>query len=70
MNRRRKRNKHGPRNFLVPLMRARFKPGPHTDEKKEAARRACRVKLRPDADSAPGLLFMNRIPPSPAIKSH
>lgn len=55
MNRRRGRNKHGPRNFLVPAMRAHTKPGPHRDKRKEAARRACRGKLRPDVLSTSGL---------------
>jgi hypothetical protein len=38
----RKKKKPKERNFLVPMMRAHCKPGPHTDKKKEAARKACR----------------------------
>jgi hypothetical protein len=38
----RKRKKPKERNFLVPIMRAHCKPGPHKDKKKEAARKACR----------------------------
>jgi hypothetical protein len=38
----RKKKKITDRNFLVPAMRAHCKPGPHTDKKKEASRRACR----------------------------
>lgn len=41
------------RNFLVPVMRLNFKPGPHKDKRKEAARVACRVKLRPGLDFFP-----------------
>gem|GEM_PF-1179096 len=57
VNRRRGRNKHGPRNFLVPVMLAHTKPGAHRDKRKEAARKACRGILRPDVDEASGLFF-------------
>lgn len=58
VNRRRGRNKHGPRNFLVPVMRAHCKPGAHPDRKKEAARKACRGKLRPDVDETSGFFVL------------
>jgi hypothetical protein len=41
------------RNFLVPVMRLNCKPGPHKDKKKEAARMACRMKLKPGPDFVP-----------------
>ena len=44
------------RNYLVPVMRLHCKPGALTDKKKEAARRACRVKLRPGGDYLPAFL--------------
>jgi len=47
------------RNFLVPLMRLHCKPGPHRDKKKEASRRACRLKLKPGWNYyPPGFLFV------------
>jgi len=59
VNRRRGRSKHGPRNFLVPVMLAHTKPGAHRDKRKEAARRACRGKLRPDVDETSDLLVFD-----------
>jgi hypothetical protein len=41
------------RNFLVPIMRLHCKDGPHLDKKKEAGRKACRVRLRPGVDRLP-----------------
>ena len=41
------------RNFLVPMMRLHCKPGPIKDKRKEAARTACRVKLRLGLDYVP-----------------
>jgi hypothetical protein len=41
----RKRRRRGPRNPLVPLMRLHRKPGAFRDRRKEARRRACRVKI-------------------------
>jgi hypothetical protein len=38
------------RNFVVPIMWLHCKPGAHKDKKKEASRKACRVKLRPGGD--------------------
>jgi hypothetical protein len=64
VNRRRKRTKHEPRNFLVPVMRGHCKPGPHRDRRKDAARRACRVKLRPGVDGTSGLFLLIRLPNS------
>jgi hypothetical protein len=49
------------RNFLVPIMRLNCKPGPHKDKKKEAARMACRVKLRPGPDLVPAFLIRGMV---------
>jgi hypothetical protein len=45
------------RNFLVPMMRLHCKPGPHRDGKKEASRRACRIKWKPGGIYPPGFFF-------------
>jgi len=46
----RKKKKIKDRNFLVPVMRAHCKPGPHADKKKDASRTACRGILKPEDD--------------------
>jgi hypothetical protein len=46
------------RNYLVPVMWLHCKPGALTDKKKEAARRACRVKLRPGGDYLPAFFVL------------
>ncbi len=44
---RKKRKFPAERNFLVPMMRQNCKSAAHPDKKKEADRKACRIKLRP-----------------------
>ena len=51
-----KRTPPSERNFLVPLMLQNCKPAAHKDKKKEASRKACRIKLRPGW-LPPGLLY-------------
>ena len=46
------------RNYLVPVMWLHSKPGAMKDKKKEAARRACRVKLRPGGDFLPAFFVL------------
>lgn len=56
MKRKKKRKMPKERNFLVPIMRLHCKDGPHLDKKKEADRKACRVRLRPGVDGLPVFL--------------
>lgn|GEM_PF-6907618 len=46
------------RNVFVPLMLQNCKAGPHRDKKKEAARRACRMKLKPGWYNQPGFFSL------------
>ncbi len=57
MKRKKKHKIPKERNFLVPMMRLHCKDGPHLDKKKEASRRACRVRLRPGVDGLPVFLL-------------
>ncbi len=54
---RKKRKFPAERNFLVPMMRLNCKSAAHPDKKKEAARKACRIKIRPGWSWPPGSVF-------------
>jgi hypothetical protein len=62
MKRKKKRKMPKERNFLVPIMRLHCKDGPHLDKKKEADRKACRVRLRPGVDGLPVFFCWDMIP--------
>ncbi|MEW6349961.1 MAG: hypothetical protein AB1646_12920 [Thermodesulfobacteriota bacterium] len=62
-----KRKLPAERNFLVPMMRLNCKSATHPDKKKEAARKACRIKLRPGWFWPPGSLFSDPPTAHPAL---
>jgi hypothetical protein len=62
MKKKKRRKTPSERNFLVPLMLLNCKPAAHPDKKKEAARKACRMRIRSGWEWPPGPFSPSRSP--------